>query len=338
MIPSRGPGVRRPRCGDPAGAGTVRTPPGFCPIVRGSLSGARHALPRPLGRRPRHRRLPRGRRGGHQQRACRPSPLSACRTGRYARAASASARRWPTPATSSRCSASPSTSPRPTSARTGSGLDLPIALGVLVASGQLPDAGARRASRSSARSASRAICGPFVGPSPWPLRRGPVGAGASCARGQRSRRPRSCEGLEVRGARTLARGLRLPRRRCRPASSRRRPAGSDGRAAPRGLRLRRRPRPGRRQARPRGRRRRRPQRAHDRPARGRQDHARPPAPHHPPGHDARRGARDHQDPQRRRSPGTGPGRSAPCGPSGRLTTPSAMPGSSAAGRCPGPAK
>ena len=135
--------------------------------------------------------------------ACPRSPPSACPTAPFAKAGSASARPSPTRASASRSAASPSTSPRPTSSKTGSGLDLPIALGILVASGQLPDqasrAHGRRRGRPGGRSSPRSRR-----PVRWRSPRGPRAAAALILPPDNVPEAAVVEGLEVRGARTLA--------------------------------------------------------------------------------------------------------------------------------------
>ena len=115
---------------------------------------------RTISRGTRDRRLSGGRRGGHQHGL--PSfstvglPHGAVREGRERIGAALANAGFRCPS-----GGSPSTWPRRTSRKTGSGLDLPIALGVLVASGQLPDQAARRAhGRRRGRPGGRSPAGP----------------------------------------------------------------------------------------------------------------------------------------------------------------------------------
>ena len=152
-------------------------------------------------------------------------PSGAVREGRERIGAGAGQRRL----RPSRCGASPSTWPPPTSRKTGSGLDLPIALGVLVASGQLPDedldglmvvgeVGLEGDLRPVRGALSMAIAARAAGCRGLLLPADNVPEAAVV------------EGLEVRGARTLPRSA--PTWPAMPTCPRRRgPAGPDGGAA-----------------------------------------------------------------------------------------------------------
>ena len=201
---------------------------------------------------------------------CRRSPRSGSPTRRCARVASACARRSATPASPSPPIASRSTSHRPISARKGASFDLPIALGILAATGALPTgrarslrgrrrAGARRPDPAGARHAGRR---PHLPP---PRHRHAAGPRGQLSRGGGRHRPAHPAGGD-------------PARRRGPAERDRGGAGAGRRRAGsrrgRGARLRRRPRAGARQARARDRRRRRSQRVARRAAGRRQDDAR----------------------------------------------------------------
>ena len=266
--------------------------------------------------------------------ACPRSPPSACPTARSGRAGSASVPPWPTRVTPFRSAASPSTWPRRTSRRPAPASTCPSRSASWWPAASCPIRPSTGHGRRRGRPGGR--------PPPGSRRAsdGAGRAGAGC-RGLLLPPDNVPEAAVVAGPRGPrrphpGRSLRLSRRRRRslPAATVDL-AGSHGGAPAGRVRLRRRPEPGRRQAGARGGGGRRPQPAAHRPARCRQDHARPPASHHPAVHDPRRGARNHQDPQRGRGARSGAGPSAPCGPSGRLTTPSATRGSSAAGRSRG---
>ena len=167
----------------------------------------------------------------------------------------------------------------------GSGFDLPIALAILAASGQIPYDGL--------------IGAAAVGELALDGRVRPVGGVLAAAEGARRsrlaaprlRRRSGAGGVAGRRRpdpdRAPRRRGRLPPRRARPAAGR--PRGAERPPAAALTRPRRRARPGARPPGARDRCRRTPQPAARRPARHRQDDARPPAPGHPAAARARRG-------------------------------------------------
>ena len=216
--------------------------------------------------------------------------------------------------------------------KVGAAFDLPVAIAVLAASGQLDARRGRRAARDRRRALA--------------LRRGPPDA--RCAGDGRGRpacrasagccvpRRRAAEAalvpeVEVLGVETLQEAVEVLRGQPGARGRSRRPAG--GRPRARRARPRRRPRPQRARPCARGRGGRRPQPLPARPARHRQDHARPAASLAAAADDGGRGDRGHparldRRPARRAASSAG-ARSA------RRTTPSPPPVSSAAGvrRC-----
>ena len=268
-------------------------------------SASTHARPHPLRRRPRHRRLSGRCRGRHQQRPAlvlhRRPAAGRGEGGQGAGQRRAGQRRVRVPA--------PAHHRQPGPRRYTQGwlrvrpADRARHPGRQRAA---PDQRSPTTRSSSARSASRATFARCAARSPW--RSPPVrpDAGLSCCPAPTCPRPPSSRGSRSAEPAPCSRSAATsPATRPRSGYDRG-PDCPHGGTGARCGRFRRRPEPGRRQAGARGRGGGRAQHPAHRPARSRQDHARPPAAHHPAVHEPRRGAGNHQDPQRRRNPAAGP--------------------------------